>query len=66
MAGQPYQGAGAEVSKEATPICICGSAGAYQHPRTDGTGGKVWRCEVHKDRWPEYATSKESNHEKAT
>src|SRR5262249_5477517 len=34
--------------------CICGSAGDCWRPRKDG-GRTIWRCEAHRDQWPEYA-----------
>jgi hypothetical protein len=35
-------------------LCICGLSGVYWRPRKDG-GRAIWRCEQHRDNWPEYA-----------
>jgi len=35
-------------------LCICGLPGVYTRPRKGG-GRPIWRCEQHRDRWPDYA-----------
>lgn len=35
-------------------LCICGLAGVYWRPRKGG-GRAIWRCEQHRDQWPDYA-----------
>jgi len=35
-------------------LCVCGSPGEYWRPRKNG-GPAIWRCEQHRDLWPEYA-----------
>ena len=34
-------------------LCIGGLPGVYWRPRKGG-GRKIWRCEEHRDRWPDY------------
>jgi hypothetical protein len=40
-------------------LCICGLAGVYWRPRKPDKHGKrghpIWRCEAHRDSWPDYA-----------
>ena len=35
-------------------VCICGLAGVYWRPRKGG-GPPIWRCEQHRNSWPDYA-----------
>ena len=35
-------------------LCVCGSPGEYWRPRKGG-GPAIWRCEAHRDQWPDYA-----------
>jgi hypothetical protein len=35
-------------------LCICGLPGVVSRPRKGG-GRAIWRCEQHRDRWPDYA-----------
>ena len=35
-------------------LCICGLPGVYWRPRQGG-GRTKWRCEQHRDQWPDYA-----------
>jgi hypothetical protein len=35
-------------------LCICVLPGIYSRPRKGG-GRPIWRCEEHRDRWPDYA-----------
>jgi hypothetical protein len=35
-------------------LCICGLPGVYWRPRKGG-GRPIWRCEAHRDPWPDYA-----------
>jgi hypothetical protein len=35
-------------------LCICGLPGVVSRPRKGG-GRPIWRCEQHRDRWPDYA-----------
>ena len=48
----PAQGAAVADDREA--LCICGCSGEYWRPRKGG-GRTIWRCEEHRDNWPEYA-----------
>jgi hypothetical protein len=34
-------------------LCICGRPGVHMRPRKGG-GRPIWRCEEHRDRWPDY------------
>ena len=34
--------------------CICGLAGVYMRPHKGG-GRPIWRCEQHRNNWPDYA-----------
>lgn|SRR5262249_21230437 len=43
---------GAAADPEA--ICICGLPGVVSRPRRGG-GRRIWRCEQHRERWPDYA-----------
>jgi hypothetical protein len=36
-------------------LCICGLAGVYWRPRKGG-GRPIWRCQEHRDKWPDYAS----------
>ena len=40
-------------------LCICGLPGVYWRPRKVG-GRAIWRCEEHRDRWPDYADDGEA------
>ena len=35
-------------------VCLCGRAGIYWRPRKGG-GRPIWRCEQHRNSWPDYA-----------
>jgi hypothetical protein len=43
---------GADADPEA--LCICGLPGVVSRPRKGG-GRAIWRCEQHRDHWPDYA-----------
>jgi hypothetical protein len=49
--------AGQSASDRSDPaaLCVCGLRGQYSRPRKDGKDGRVWRCEGHKNSWPDYA-----------
>src|SRR5262249_12154666 len=40
-------------------LCICGLPGVYWRPRQVG-GRAIWRCEEHRDRWPDYGDDGEA------
>jgi hypothetical protein len=42
------------VDADPEAVCICGLAGVYMRRRKGG-GRPIWRCEEHRDRWPDYA-----------
>ena len=39
---------------DADRLCICGLPGVYWRPRK-GAGRAIWRCDEHRDAWPDYA-----------
>jgi|AmaraimetFIIA100_FD_contig_101_710677_length_758_multi_4_in_0_out_0_1 hypothetical protein len=39
---------------DADRLCICGLPGVYWRPRKGG-GRAIWRCDEHRDAWPDYA-----------
>jgi hypothetical protein len=41
-----------------SPLCICGRAGVHMRPRKGG-GCPVWRCEEHRNQWPDYTEESE-------
>ena len=45
---------GTAVVADPEALCICGLPGVYWRPRKGG-GRAIWRCEEHRDRWPDYA-----------
>jgi len=49
---------GAAADPEA--LCLCGIAGVYMRPRKGG-GRPIWRCEEHRNRWPDYAIEAEDD-----
>jgi hypothetical protein len=40
-------------------LCICGCAGVYWRPHKHG-GRPIWRCEQHRDRWPDYVAASDA------
>lgn len=53
-AGSSSEPPSSEQSDPRGALCICGLAGVYMRPRKSG-GRPIWRCEQHRDRWPDYA-----------
>jgi hypothetical protein len=50
------QSASADVERsDPERLCICGLPGVVSRPRK-GDGRRIWRCEQHRNRWPDYAT----------
>jgi hypothetical protein len=49
-------GQAADTRSDLGALCICGSPGVVSRPRKRGTsGGPIWRCEQHRNLWPDYA-----------
>jgi|SRR5262249_40664638 len=45
-----------ETRPDPAALCICDLAGVVSRPRKRGnSGGPIWRCEQHRNLWPDYA-----------
>ena len=41
-------------------LCICGLAAVYMRSR-EGGGRPIWRCQEHRNRWPDYTLPEDVN-----
>jgi hypothetical protein len=48
-------------------LCVCGLPGVYMRPRKPDKHGRrgrsIWRCEQHRDQWPDYADGGRNHHD---
>ena len=49
-------GQAGETRPDPEALCTCGSPGVVSRQQKRGkSGGPIWRCEQHRDLWPDYA-----------